>query len=49
MIKNTQESEVIVNNKNSNLKTITLSSLINNEKLNKIDFLKVDIEEAIIK
>ncbi len=44
VIENTQESEVIVNNKSSNLKTITLSSLINNEKLNKIDFLKVDIE-----
>jgi len=44
VIPNNQESEVIINKKNSDLSTITLSSLINNEKLNKIDFLKVDIE-----
>jgi len=41
---NTQLSEVIIRNNNSQKKTITLSSLISNEKLNKIDFLKIDIE-----
>jgi len=41
---NNAESEVIIDDKNSDLRSITLSSLINKEKLNKIDFLKVDIE-----
>jgi len=44
IIGNTQESEAVVSNTYSELKTITLSSLINSEKLDKIDFLKVDIE-----
>lgn len=41
---NTQQSEVIISGKNSQKKTITLSSLISNEKLDKIDFLKIDVE-----
>lgn len=39
-----QKSEVIIQSGNSEKKTITLSSLISEEKLNKIDFLKIDIE-----
>lgn len=43
-----QSSEVIITNTNNeNLnKTITLSSIISNEKLNKIDFIKIDIESS---
>ena len=41
---NKQQSEVIISGKNSQKKTITLSSLIYNEKLDKIDFLKIDVE-----
>jgi FkbM family methyltransferase len=43
---NTQQSEVIISSNNSQKKTITLSSLISNEKLDKIDFLKIDIESS---
>ena len=39
-----QESEVIISNNVSLKKTITLSSLISEEKIEKIDFLKIDIE-----
>jgi FkbM family methyltransferase len=41
---NDGESEVILDNNNSQKKTITLSSLISNENLDKIDFLKIDVE-----
>tara|TARA_B100000780_G_scaffold255943_1_gene204829 strand:- start:339 stop:1292 length:954 start_codon:yes stop_codon:yes gene_type:complete len=41
---NSQLSEAIISSKNSQKKTITLSSLISNEKLDKIDFLKIDVE-----
>ncbi len=39
-----QKSEAIIQNNHSQKKTITLSSLISDEKLNKIDFIKIDIE-----
>ena len=39
-----QQSEVIISSKHSEKKTVTLSSFISNEKLDKIDFLKIDIE-----
>ncbi len=42
----TQESEVIISSNNSKKKTITLSSLISDEKIEKIDFLKIDIESS---
>lgn len=41
-----QSSEVIISNDKGNNKTITLSSIISNEKLNKIDFIKIDIESS---
>lgn len=44
VVPNTLQSEVIIDNNNSNQKTITLSSLISDERLDKIDFLKIDIE-----
>ena len=44
VVPNTLQSEVIIDNYNSKQKTITLSSLISDERLDKIDFLKIDIE-----
>ena len=46
VIENTQESDVIISSKNSQKKTITLSSLISTEELDKIDFLKIDVERS---
>ena len=41
-----QSSEIIISNDETNNKTITLNSIISNEKLNKIDFIKIDIESS---
>ena len=42
-----QDSEVIISNNNNHInKTITLSSLLHKEKLNKIDLIKIDIESS---
>lgn len=41
---NKQKSEVIISSNYSQKKTITLSFLISDKKLDKIDFLKIDVE-----
>lgn len=46
IINKKQSSEVIISNNKVSNRTLTLSSIISNEKLDKIDFIKIDIESS---